>query len=288
MLWEELREEEFEAAIKTTDGLCVIPTGCFEMHGQHLPVSTDVIEAEAIVKMASAIEPICVFPSFRFGDVGCLVDKKGSMRLQPKLMLDLLENLCDEIARNGFKKILLYNFHGGNEALLSFFERSMMYKKKDYVIFRQIVDVQDVNPQKLWERIAAEGSGIFPELFPEDEEALRAYVEEKRPDGHGGMDETSCMLALRPDLVAMDRIYAVNGYSRHKTDHLLNMGVYPGTLWNVDYPDSYEGDPIGASERIGRVLLRLRAERHAEVCKRVKESKEVLEYFSDHNQYYPD
>ena len=60
MLWEELREEEFDAAIKETRGLCVVPVGCFEMHGQHLPVVTDVIQAEAVVKMASKIEPVCV------------------------------------------------------------------------------------------------------------------------------------------------------------------------------------------------------------------------------------
>lgn len=288
MLWEELREEEFDAAIKETGGLCVVPVGCFEMHGQHLPVVTDVIQAEAVVKMASKIEPVCVFPAFRFGDVSSLVDWKGAVRLEPELMLKLLENLCSEISRNGFKKILLYNYHGGNAALLGYFERSMMYRKKDYVLLTRILDVDAVNPKKLWERIQNEGSGIFPELLPEDEQALKAYVEEKRPDGHGGMDETSCLLALRPELVAMDRIHAVSGYSNHKAEKLLEMDIYPGTLWNMEHPNSYEGDPIGASARIGQVLLRLRAERQAEACRRFKEAADVKAWYEEHNQYYPD
>lgn len=287
MLWEELREEEFEAAIEKTEGLCVIPVGCFEMHGQHLPVATDVFEADAIVKMAAEIEPVCVFPAFRFGDVSSLVEWKGSVRLEPELMMKLLENLCNEISRNGFKKIMLYNFHGGNVDFLNFFERSMMYRKKDYVLLTRKLDTGKVNPAKLWERIEKEGSGIFPELLPEDEEALRVFVEEKRPDGHGGMDETSCMLAIRPELVALDRMHAVSGYSNHKAEELREM-MYAGTLWNVECPNSYEGDPVGASARIGQVLLRLRAERQAEACRRFKRAENVMSWYEDHNRFYPD
>ncbi|MBQ2931988.1 MAG: creatininase family protein, partial [Clostridia bacterium] len=41
MLWEHLREEEFEDAVKRSGGVCVIPLGCIEKHGQHLPQGTD-------------------------------------------------------------------------------------------------------------------------------------------------------------------------------------------------------------------------------------------------------
>ena len=41
MLWENLREEEFKDAIKKSGGLCILPVGCLEKHGQHLPVGTD-------------------------------------------------------------------------------------------------------------------------------------------------------------------------------------------------------------------------------------------------------
>ena len=45
MKWEYLREEEFDGAIEKSGGLCVLPIGCVEKHGQHLPVGCDSIMA---------------------------------------------------------------------------------------------------------------------------------------------------------------------------------------------------------------------------------------------------
>ena len=56
MKWEYLREEEFDAAIEKSGGLCVIPIGCLEKHGQHMPVGTDVIQATEIAKIAAEEE----------------------------------------------------------------------------------------------------------------------------------------------------------------------------------------------------------------------------------------
>ena len=50
MLWENLREEEFEGAIEKSNGVCIVPVGCLEKHGQHLPVGTDVIHVTEIAK----------------------------------------------------------------------------------------------------------------------------------------------------------------------------------------------------------------------------------------------
>ena len=129
--WAELREEEFEDAVKKSDGLCMIPVGCFEMHGQHLPVRTDVYEAEAIAEAAAELETAVVFPAFEFGAVASLVEWKGAVRLDPHLMLDLLENYCTEIARNGFDKILLVNYHGGNTGFLGHFGNVLSYKYRN-------------------------------------------------------------------------------------------------------------------------------------------------------------
>jgi len=63
MLWENLREEEFDNAIKESKGLCILPVGCLEKHGQHLPVGTDVIHITEIAKRAAEIETAMVFPT---------------------------------------------------------------------------------------------------------------------------------------------------------------------------------------------------------------------------------
>ena len=75
-----------------------------------------------------------VFPDFTFGDVQGLYDKKGSIVLTVELEQELMKQLCAEIARNGFKKILLFNSHGGNKFWLFNFLRSTKHDKKDYAV----------------------------------------------------------------------------------------------------------------------------------------------------------
>lgn len=84
--WAELREEEFEDAAKAANGLCIVPVGCYEMHGQHLPVRTDVYQAEAVANAAAELEtadfsdilPECsrisigIFPSLACTRPSCL------------------------------------------------------------------------------------------------------------------------------------------------------------------------------------------------------------------------
>ena len=287
MLWENLRQEQFEDAVKETEGLCVIPMGCIEMHGQHLPAGTDSIQAEAIVKMASELEPMCIFPTFRFGDVSGLVNWKGAVCLKPQLMMDLLENLCSEISRNGFKKILIASYHGGNTPLLNFFERSMLYTKKDYIVLARDCGY-GVSTKKLGKCLLEEGSGIYPELLPEDEKVLINIYENNVPDGHGGVTETSQLLTLRPETVAMDRVHAVDGYSNGKADALKNAGMYQtGAIWATNHPFNYSGDAEGSSERIGRLLLRLNAEGLAKACRIFKDDTSVAEWHAEHDKYYP-
>ena len=141
MLWENLREEEFDLAIERSGGVCVIPIGCLEKHGRHLPVGTDYFQAMHIVKRAADAESVVIFPIGAWlGDVSCFHAFKdpgasrlrGCIGISQKTLLTVLGELCDEIARNGFKKILLVNGHGGNDPLLKLFLRMQSYESKDY------------------------------------------------------------------------------------------------------------------------------------------------------------
>ena len=100
MLWENLREEEFENAIKVSNKVCVIPMGCLEKHAQHLPVGTDTQLASYIAQKAAEIEPVVVFPGLYFGDVLGLYMWKGTVTFSSELMQRMLTELCAEIARN--------------------------------------------------------------------------------------------------------------------------------------------------------------------------------------------
>ena len=137
MLWEELTYEQFDDAIKRSKGLCVLPIGCIEKHGQHGPVGTDYYRAKVFSEEAAKIEEAVVFPTGAwFGDVTGYHAKKdpannrGGIGLKLETITRLLEELCDEIARNGFTKILLFHSHGGNLAWLQNFVR--LQEKKRY------------------------------------------------------------------------------------------------------------------------------------------------------------
>ena len=110
MKWENLNVLEFEEAIKKTEGVVLVPIGCLEKHGSHMPIGTDIILAREISLKASELESVMVFPFIPFGIVGEVKHKIGTISLSSNLIYKMLEELCDELARNGFVKIIFVFF----------------------------------------------------------------------------------------------------------------------------------------------------------------------------------
>lgn len=287
MNWMELREEEFEAAVQKSGGLCVVPVGCFEMHGQHLPVGTDVYEAVAVAEKAATMEDVVIFPAFEFGDVAGLVEWRGGINLDPVLRLQLLENYCTEIARAGFDKILLLNYHGGNPAFLNYFTNMLAHKKHEFTAlscFPVPLFVEEIYPTLL-----EKGEDFYPELQPEDVAVIKQFVEEKHLDGHGGLLETCLMMAIRPDLVKLDRLGKVSGLPTGEAAPFYEAGLQSGPFWYLDFPNGgFCGtDPVGATERIGKLMLRLSAEKAVKAIRAFKENADVLKQHRDKkNTFY--
>ena len=280
--WLYTTSENFPALVEASAKTCVIPMGCVEKHGLHLPLGTDNIHSTHIAFEASKLETVCVFPTFFFGDVpGGPAMPAGSISMPVDLEMRLLEQLCDQIGRNGFEKIIIYNGHGGNKPWLSTFLRDIMNRKKPYVCV--VADLKLQAPHKMAEYLEANGTGAIPELTPEDEKLLADYHEMGMKIGHGGMGETSYLMAIAPDSVKMDRLGIVSGLSTHETDYLREAGI---TIrdggWNTDYPNAYSGhDPIGCNDRIGRAAVRLEAERFAKAIKVVKEDENLLRWHAE-------
>ena len=283
MLWENLREEEFDAAIERSNKVCVVPIGCIEKHGQHLPVGTDTQTAYYIAKEAAKLEDVVVFPPVYFGDVLGLYMWKGTIAFSSELLQQMLTELCAEIARNGFKKILILNGHGGNAGVLSNFLRSTAHTKKDYVVMKRN-EFQYSHKNLLADIDAGEE---FPELLPEDIAYIREAVEEKHAHGHGGIMETAILNVINPESVDMSRCNVDDGTSRRRTDYLSAKGIGisgSGAFWLVDYPDSLAGEKLErANARIGRALLRKRIALLAEVVRLLKADDRVLEWNDEFN-----
>ena len=275
MNWLDLREDQFDDAIQKADGLCIIPVGCFEMHGQHMPVGSDTYEAIAVAEKAAEMEPAVVFPAFKFGDVTGLVNFYGSVNLEPELRVDLLENYCDEIARCGFDKILLLNYHGGNNPMNGYFTNMMAQKNKDYSVM-VCFPAPDVAGE-IWPLVKEGGLDFAPELLPEDIETMRIFAEEEHQDGHAGFMETSLLLATNPETMKMERCNVYDGRSTHRGDMLEKAGLRNVATYGMNFPNNFTAyNPWYSNERFGRLFLRYSAELAVKAMRAYKENNHLL------------
>ena len=199
MLWMDLTADDLADAVRTCDGVCLLPFGVLERHGPHLPLGMDQIAADEIARRAAEVEPAVVFPGYYFGAIFTARHLPGTIALGRRLLMPVLEAVCDEIARNGFTKILIVNGHGGNIALLHAFVRALLEEPRDYAVYSTNYYHLDPEPRERWHEIRASDFG-----------------------GHADEMETSLMLALRPDTVHMDRVPADPKAGR-PTDRLAHL-----------------------------------------------------------------
>lgn len=272
MLWENLREEEFENAIALSKGLCIVPVGCLEKHGQHLPVGTDVIHITEIAKRAAEKEPVCIFPTMYFGEKTGAGEFHGTVIFSAELRQQILKETCREIARNGFTKILLYNGHGGNQDMLSSFARSVLYEKAEYMVYTYSLGADFATPKKLLQK-------DYSYLTKEDKEILRSYTEQKKRYGHACFIETGWVYGVRPEAVRLDKVTEESGQSVHRFDAFSERKISTPFAWMGDYPNSYAGDAhMGMNERIARAMVEFSTESLCEVIRFLKDETISNEY----------
>lgn len=275
MKWEYLREEEFASAIEKSKGVCVLPVGCLEKHGQHLPVGTDSILATEIVNRAAEREEVCVFPTMHFGEKTGAGEFKGTVIFSRELRQKILEETCSEIARNGFRKILVFNGHGGNQSMISEFTRSTLLKKPDYLVFDYAPGADFPTPNKLL-------SGAYGELTKEDRAVLTDYIEKKKRYGHACFIETGWIYASNPELVRLDKMDEESGQSTHRFDAFTKLKINSPFAWMANYPDSYAGDSHeGMNDRIASAMMEYSVQKTAEVFKFLKEETISEEYYRE-------
>ena len=288
MLWEHLREEEFEDAVKRSGGVCVIPLGCIEKHGQHLPQGTDYYAVMDILEKATKIEDVVIFPTgFWFGNVSGyhastnFVEKRcrGSIAINLDTLTRGLEELCDEIARNGFTKIIFHNGHGGNSIWLWHFIKRMELKKKPYATFFVRNSDQGDYPDaaEIYEAFLARRDE-FPMLTDEDMKVLEEWSKKGFGGAHACFRETAHVMSKHPHLAVPERYDAESGHSIHRTELLDKLGVDIRNSWDANYPNAFDGNaPFGCSHTIGQAITQLESERIARILTAVKNDQTYVE-----------
>ena len=246
MQWENLTSPDFAHAVNET-GLCVLALGVLERHSDHLPLGTDFLNAHSIACLAAEQEPAVVFPPFYFGQIYEARTFPGALTLPPTLLLQVLQTTLDEIGRNGFHKIVLFNGHGGNNAMLRFLAQCSLAEEKPYHVY------------------LFEGPGY---RMTADQQQLWEATLETKNHGHACECETSITLAGFPDLVHMERVPSQPALPRGRLTHLP--GNFSGISWYADYPEHYAGDARTATAEKGRILRGIQVQSLAKFLGAVK------------------
>lgn len=264
MRWEELTSKTFVEARELTKGTCVIPFGVIEKHGLHMPLGTDVLVARKIAEEAAKIEPVVIFPFYFFGQIAEARHVPGTISYSPELQYKALEETCGEIARNGFKKIILLNGHGGNNAFISCFLQNTLYREKDYAVY----SVSAFDPQDEYDQI-------------------RRALKTDDFGGHAGNFETSVVMGIDPDLVRMDSVETEGMRDYGRLSDFQGIGTAIG--WYAAHPTHFDGDPSLANAQAGREIIRIISDRTAKYFRLIKNDDRVASMQDDffHGVVYP-
>ncbi len=241
--WNELTAPDFVKAVDLSEGICLLPAGIMEKHGPHLPLSTDLILSREIASRAAELEYALVFPEFYFGQIYEAKHQPGTVAYSPELVWKMLEESCEEMSRNGIKKIIIVNGHGGNNNLFGYFCQAQLSEKKDYTV-------------------------VF---FQPDDRKLDTEIRKMRKTDYGGHadeEETSMVFAVHPELVHADRAGSQSGRDQER----LNIPYgYTAIWWYASFPNHYAGDGSEPNVNIGEMIFKSRSEQLAELIKFLKE-----------------
>lgn len=260
MKWEELNVNEFVEGVNKSSGVILVPIGCLEKHGNHMPIGTDIIIAREISLRVSQIEDVMVFPFMPFGIVGEVKHKMGTISLSSKLIYLMLEELCDELLKNGFNKIIFVDGHGGNHNFLKYFMQSRLEQKHDYVTYYFDLGQKD---------------SLF---WKEYQEKFGRVVE----SGHACEFETSSLMEINREYIKMDSINPLETISLNRLDYLKDVGLYTGISWYADYPNQIAGDPSNASIERGKWINDRNVKRLVNAVRVVKKDDLSLKLSSEY------
>jgi creatinine amidohydrolase/Fe(II)-dependent formamide hydrolase-like protein len=233
-IWGELTTTEADNMLKKVD-IALLPTGSVEQHGPHLPLDSDAFDAgylaERIAEACSDPKPL-VLPLIPYGVSYEHEDFKGTVSISNDSLAALVYEVGLSVARNGINKLVIINGHGGNIPALNYAAQKIT---RDAGIFVCIDtgETSDVDMEKMIET---------------------------PNDIHAGEIETSTSLAVRPELVKMEKaVKSVPGFSSRYLEFTSKRGVNWYMHTRKISESGVIGDPTRASaekgEKIWQVMI---------------------------------
>lgn len=249
--WDELTASDWNNALIKSNKTCILPIGILEKHGPHVPLGSDLIRVREYALRAAQKEYAVVFPDYFYGQINEARHQPGVFSLPERVVWDLLEHTCDEIARNGFTKIIIVNGHGGNPELIKYFIQTRLEKERNYAVYF-------FQPSS-------------DSAFNKQVNALRRSDAEG--DQHAGEKETSEVLYFRPDLVQLD---SAKNESGKNLKRLSIPNVYTGIWWYADYPNHYAGEGDKATAALGKLVADHTINQLIDAIKAIKNDDKTL------------
>jgi len=184
VLWQEMWRHEFLEALED-DPVVILPTGSVEQHGPHCPVDVDISGPFYMaVQTAERVEefPVVVAPPVWSGFAHYNKGFPGTISLRMETYLNLVGDICRSISDNGFRRIVILNGHGGNNAPNHVVRDTLAEENIFVVAFSWWKAVE----KEMHEWSEADGGSV----------------------GHGGEWETSLQLYLRGHMVSAEHMNA--------------------------------------------------------------------------------
>lgn len=233
---EKLPERE-SAPADAAQWIAVLPLGAIEQHGPHLPFETDSLIAEAVVeRLVQRLPdsaPVVFLPVEEIGYSPEHMHVAGTKTLDWDQAVRRWVRIGEQAHRSGIGKLVMLNAHGGNSPLMTVVATELRVR------FNMLAVATS------WTRF-----GLPDGMMS---------AEEKHLDIHGGLIETSVMLAIHPEKVAMDK---AGNFPSRQADFIrdyTHLRAYGRHAFGWTMEDLSEIGAVGnagkASAEIGEAIL---------------------------------
>ena len=248
MIWEELNSGQVDRLDKSIP--VIVNLSATEQHGPHLPLGTDRMIGDHFCRKLNERMPdrMLLLPNLSIGYSRHHMDFPGTLSLSHSTLIAQLEELAQSVFSHGFRKFIVFNSHGGNQALGQVFLEKMGHTYPD-------------------------GHFIFINWFRLVTDKLRK-LSESGPGGvgHAGEFETSLMLRIAPHLVDLDHVpdkMNTESFSWAEGDLLGGPEVsYYRSMYDMTSNGVY-GDPRYATSAKGAEIEKVVLNRFEEIVRDV-------------------
>ena len=176
LIMEELTMEEFKAGLAMTKTV-LVPFGSVEAHGNHLPLSTDTIQAYEVGKKAAVRIPLFVAPPIPYGNCRSTSSLPGTISITTKTIKHLLKDIVQSSYRHGLRNFIILSGHAGSAHCMALQDSGEeLIRKFDDIKMAVLVEFE----------LASNGAKEIIETID---------------DRHAGEIETSRILHSHPNLV---------------------------------------------------------------------------------------